>query len=33
MAETIAGYALALLLIVTALAVIAWAAGLFDKFR
>ena len=33
MLETIAGTVLAVLLIVTALAVIGWAAGLFDKFR
>lgn len=33
MLETIAGTALAVLLIVTALAVIAWAAGLFDRLR
>jgi hypothetical protein len=33
MIEAIAGTALAVLLIVTALAVFAWAAGLLDKLR
>lgn len=33
MIETIAGTVLSVVMVVAALAVIAWAAGMFDKFR